>query len=165
MSKPIIRHQIADYLKTGETGTGTATPVYSLMGTGFNSLDENPSAKVDTTAYISDKVASSDVTGYETTFPFNTDLIADQDAVMFLYNIGRNQKTGEDAQTEYIRVDLYGTASSGAYPARKFNVTVEVTGITGAGTEKVKVAGNLHQNGDFVEGTFNPTTKVFTPAT
>ena len=31
-----------------------------------------------------------------------------------------------------------------------------------ATAEIVKVAGNLHQVGNFVEGTFNPSTKAFT---
>ena len=89
-------------------------------------------------------------------------MISDDAAISFLYDIARNQKTGSDAETDYIRVDLYKDEAAGAYPARKFRVCVEVTGITGAGTEIVKVAGNLHQVGNFVEGTFNPSTKAFT---
>ena len=65
----VIRYQIADYMNTA-SGGGEA--VYALMGAGFTSLDENPAAKIDTTAYISDRSASGTVTGYETTFPFNT---------------------------------------------------------------------------------------------
>lgn len=156
----VIRYQIADYLNTAASGSEAAT--YSLMGAGFTALDENPSAKVDKTAYISDKSASGSITGYENKFAFDTQLISDEAAVEFLYNIARNQKTGADAETDYVRVDLYKANQGGAYPARKFRVAVEVTGITGAGTEIVKVAGNLHQVGDFVEGTFNPTTKTFT---
>lgn len=159
MSK-VMRYMIADYLNTGTA----AEAAYSLMGTGFLTLDENPAAKMDTTAYINNKSASGTVTGYETTFPFDTQFITDEAAVAKLYEIARGQKTGTEAELDYIRVDLYETAVSGAYPARKFRVAVEVTGITGAGTEIVKVAGNLHQVGDFTEGTFNTSTKAFTAA-
>ena len=37
--------------------------------------------------------------------------------------------------------------------------------ISGAGNEIVKVSGSLHQIGDAVQGTFNPTTKTFTAST
>lgn len=154
----VIRYMIADYLETKPS----PSEEYSLMGTGFNTLDENPAAKVDKTAFISDKSASGSIVGYENTFPFDTQLIADDAAIEWLYDVARNQKTGSDAETNYIRVELYKEAASGAYPARKFRVCAEVTGITGAGTEIVKVAGNLHQVGNFVDGTFNPTTKAFT---
>lgn len=154
----VIRYMIADYLNTGTDSTET----YSMMGAGFTALDENPSAKVDKTAYISDRSASGSITGYENKFAFDTQLISDDAAVKYLYNVARNQKVGEEAETDYVRVDLYETAESGAYPARKFRVAIEVTGITGAGTEIVRVAGNLHQVGDFVEGTFDPGTKTFT---
>ena len=93
---------MADYLQTGEESEGTA--VYSLMGTGFNSLDESPSAQVDSKIYINEKSSTKEITGYETVFAFDTDLIADEDAVEFIYDIGRNQKIGTEAQTSYVRV-------------------------------------------------------------
>lgn len=158
----VIRYMIADYLNTGTSGSES----YSLMNAGFTALDENPSAKVENTPYIGDRTSSGSITGYETVFPFDTQLISDEAAVAFIYAIGRNQKTGQDAETDYVRVDLFGAAEgSGAYPARKFRVAIEVSGITGEGTNIVKMAGNLHQVGNFIEGTFDPTTKKFTPTT
>lgn len=157
----VIRYQIADYLNTGSSEAET----YNLMGLGFTALDENPNAKVETQAYISDKSASGSITGYENRFAFDTQLISDEAAIAFIYDVARNQKTGSDAETDYVRVDLFSAESGSTYPARKFRVAVEVTGITGAGTEIVKVAGNLHQVGNFTEGTFDISTKTFTAAT
>lgn len=156
----VIRYMVADYLDTGVSGT----PAFSLMGTGFNTLDESPAAKVEKTPYISDKSASGTITGYENTFPFDTQFISDEVAIKKIYDVARNQLAAGDAETDYIRVDLYETAVENAYPARKFRVAIEVSGLTGAGTEIMKVAGNLHQIGDFVEGTFNTSTKTFTAA-
>lgn len=154
----VIRYMVADYLKTGE-GTN------SLLGAGVASLDENPAAKVDKTAYINDKSVSGSVTGYEVTFAFDTQFIADEEAIRFIYDVARNQKTGAEAETDYFRVDLYDGAEGGTvFPARKFRVAIEVSGITGAATEIMKVAGNLHQVGNFVAGTFDTSTKTFTPA-
>lgn len=152
----VIRYMVADYLQTG-TGEN------SLMGAGFASLDENPTATVDTTAYINDKSASGTITGYQNVFAFDTQFISDEAAIKFIYDIARNQKTGSDAQTKYYRVDLWDTEgiTGSKYPAREFTVAVEVSGITGAGTEIMRVAGNLHQVGNFVDGTFDVTTKTF----
>lgn len=156
--KKVIRYMVADYLNTGTKDSET----YSLMGAGFSALDENPSATVDETAYINDKSASGSITGYKNTFAFDTQFISDDAAIKHIYDVARNQKTGEDAETEYVRVDVYANEEGTSYPARKFRVAIEVTGITGAGTEIMRVAGNLHQVGNFVEGTFNTSTKTFT---
>ena len=50
----VIRYLVADYLNTGTAGKEE----YSFMGSGFTSLDENPSAKVDKTPYICDRSVS-----------------------------------------------------------------------------------------------------------
>lgn len=171
MSKIIMRHMIGDYIKTGESGSTTTYPVYSLCGVGFSQLDENPSAQVETEAYISDKAASSTITGYENAFPFDTKFISDEAAVAFIYHVARNQLTGSDAETDLVRVDLYDgeSESSTVYPARKFRVAVEVSEITGEGAKPMRVTGTLHQIGDFTEGFFDtaavsssPTADAFT---
>lgn len=155
----VIRYQIADYMNTATSGSEAD---FALMGLGFTSLDENPSAKIETEAYISDRSASGTITGYETTFPFDTQLIDDEKAIAFIYDVARNQKTGAEAEAEYVRAELFKQQETGGYPARKFRVAVEVSSISGAGTEIVRVAGNLHQVGNFVDGYFNVETKTFT---
>lgn len=156
----IIRNMIADYLDVGTD----SIEKYVLMGAGFNTLDENPQAQVDTKAYISDKSATTIIKGYQTQFPFDTDLIESEEAITALYNVGRNQLLGVEAEKNYVRVELFKGAQAGAYPARKFRVAVEISGITGAGAEVIHVAGNLNNVGDFVDGTFDTSTKTFTPS-
>lgn len=157
----VIRYQIADYMNVA---TGDGADSYALMGNGFTSLDENPSAKIETTAYISDRSASGTITGYETTFPFDTQLIDDEKAIAFIYDVARNQKTGAEAEADYVRAELFKTKETGGYPARKFRVAVEVSSVSGAGTEIVRVAGNLHQVGNFTDGYFDVESRTFTPA-
>jgi len=154
----IIRNMIADYLNVGTP----EAPEFAFMGRGFNTLDENPNAQTEQKAYISDKSQSSTITSYQVQFPYDTDLIASQEAIMALYDVGRNQKQAGEAEKEYVRVDVFKGGSANSYPARKFLVAVEVSGITGAGAEIIHVAGNLNGVGDFVEGTFDLTTKTFT---
>lgn len=157
----VIRFQIGDYIDVGAKGT----PEFALMGTGFNSLDENSQAQSDTKAYISDKEASTIVEGYQTQFPYNADMVKEEKAVMALYKVARNKLTGSAAQFDYVRVDLFeDPVSDNEYPARKFNVTCVPDSNAGAGAEVVVLTGNLNANGDFVEGTFNTVTRAFTPA-
>lgn len=159
--KKAMRSETYDYLNVGTA----EEEKYALMG-GFSKIDYSPSAKVDTTAYVHDKAATSTITGYESSFPFECDRIIDDEANKFIQDIGLDQKTGADAETTYIRVEMAEPISDGAdgeYKARKYNCTIEVTDFTGEATEKQALSGNIHQNGDFTAGKFNIKTKTFTP--
>lgn len=153
----VMRYQVADYLSTGENA-------FALMGVGFNTLDENPTAQKDSKTYINQKAQTTQIKSYQPTFPFDTDLISDEEAVMAIYDIGRNQKTGEDAELDYVRVELFKPVADqeNVFEARKFRVAVEVANIPGEGGGIMKVTGNLNGVGDFVAGTFDTTAKTFT---
>ena len=153
----VMRYQVADYLATGDDK-------FALMGVGFNTLDENPTAQKDAKTYINQKAQTTQIKSYQPTFPFDTDLISDEEAVMAIYDIGRNQKTSEDAELDYVRVELFKPVADkeNVFEARKFKVAVEVANITGEGGGIMKVTGNLNGVGDFVAGTFDTTTKTFT---
>ena len=153
----VMRYQVADYLATGDDK-------FALMGVGFNTLDENPTAQKDAKTYINQKAQTTQIKSYQPTFPFDTDLISDEEAVMAIYDIGRNQKTGEDAELDYVRVELFKPVADqeNVFEARKFRVAVEVANITGEGGGIMKVTGNLNGVGAFVAGTFDTTTKTFT---
>lgn len=154
----IMRNQIVDYLNTGSI----VSPSWALMGVGFNTLDENPSAQIKSSVYINDAAETSSIKSYKPVFPFDTDLISDEAAIAKLYDIGRNQRTGSSAQVEYVRVELFNAGSQeNRYKARKFTVAVEVAGLAGPGGETVKVTGNLNNVGSFVDGEFDTVNKVF----
>ena len=155
----IMRYQIADYISE------TAKEEYKLMGTGFSKLDENPNAQTEETVYICDKTSSTDITSYKSQYPFTSHLIKDQDATLMLYNVGRNHLVGEDAEKYYVRVDLYDPIpeQQNTYKARKKRVSVEVSSCSGESSKKIEVSGNLNAKGDPIEGTFNISTKTFTP--
>lgn len=154
------RHEFADYLNIQTEDT----PNFVLMGTGFTTLDENPGAQTSKKKYVNEKASSSSVTGYETVFPFESDLIVQQDAVMALYNVGRNHCTGSDAEFQYVRVELWDKVpgKENEFAARLFTVSAEISGISGE--DEIAVSGNLNAVGDPVDGTFNTATRTFTPA-
>lgn len=162
-NQTIMRYQVADYLGVVSSG---GEPAFELLGAGVNTLDENPAAQLDTKTYVNDKAASNTIKGYQPQFPFDTDLIKSEAAVMELYKIGRDELTGADAERDYVRVELFEPVASkdNTYKARKFRVAVEVASCAGAGGEAIKVTGNLNNVGTFVEGEFNTQTKAFTEA-
>lgn len=160
MADTVMRYQVADYLGI-ESGDATT---YALMGVGFNTLDENPSAQADSKTYISQKAQSNQIKGYQPSFPFDTDLVKDEEAVMALYAVGRNQLTGTAAEKDYVRVELFEPVASkeNTFKARKFRVAVQVENVTGEGGGAMKCTGNLLGVGDFVDGEFNTQAKTFT---
>ena len=147
----VKRHQFADYLNTQTADK----PNYCLMGVGFTSLNEEPGAQTE----------SKSVTGYETVFPFESDLIPEQEPILALYNVGRNHCTGSEAEFEYVRVELWEPVSGkeNEFSARKFIVSAEISEVSG--DTDIQVSGNLNAVGDPIDGTFNTQTKTFTAAT
>ena len=151
----VTRNLIGDYMSA-------VTPVsYTPMGFAIQ-IDENPNPKMDETPFTNNTIKSSSVVGYERTFPFDLQLRTSQAATLLLLDIGRNSKTGAAAQVKYVRADLYKAPVSGAYPAREFLLTAEITSLNeAAGMEIVHIKGNFHQCGAAVEGDYNPTTNTF----
>ncbi len=161
MADTQIRNKIMDFLDTGTSGTAA----FTYMNAGFNSLDENPNAQVDTKAYIGDTAATNIVRGYQTQFPFSIDLDASEAPINKIYDVGRNQKTGSDAEADYVRLEVFRPIEDedGVYAARKFRVSIQVDSITGEGTQIINIAGQLNNVGSFVDGQFDVNTKTFTP--
>lgn len=152
------RRGFADYLNVG-----TDAETYAFLGTGVTKLDESPSAQTSSKRYVSDKSLSKGITGYDDSFPFETDQIRSEEAIEFICNIGEKRLTGTDAETDFIRVDLDKKvgASGSEYEARKFLVAVEVADFADSDGE-MTASGNLLCIGDMVEGKFDTTAKKFT---
>lgn len=164
--KAVKRFKIADYY--GITGSGDSAS-YELMGTGFEQIDESPNAQVDNVHYVNMTVPSSDVSKYEPEFAYDSRLIASENVIMDMYDIGTRQKTGEDAIRDYVRVELFRPykpsgdtgESTEVFKARRFLCTVGVSSISGKGGENIKVSGSLKPVEDAVDGYFNVKTKKF----
>ena len=89
--------------------------------------------------------------------------IADPDDPVyeFLKGIIDDEKVLDDVKTDIVKVELFGDASTGAYPATKEDVFIEVVS-EGGDTTGYQIPFNIHFTGNRVKGTFNPTTKSFT---
>jgi hypothetical protein len=156
----VMRYDIADYLgvTVGETTT------YYLLGVGVTKLDESPSPKTNTDAYITSRAGQTVLTGYDNSFPIDAQHIPSEAAIAALHAVARNQLIGDDAEFTLVRADLYDRVGSTGtvYNARKFAVTFVPGDMSGENTDVMKLTGSLNQNGDLVQGTFDTTAKTFT---
>lgn len=118
VNNSVQRHKIADYIDI----SATSTPNFELMGTGFTSLNESPNAQVKSSKYINNPSASKTTTGYETQFPFASEMIVSEKAIRKIYNTATSQKTGGDCEMGYIRVELFNP--SGTY-AKTIDVAID----------------------------------------
>lgn len=161
----VMRFQIADYIGIdSKKGAELA-----LMGAGFTALDENPNAQSESVVYISDKSTSKSVTGYEFVFPYTSRMMleagAEEEAIKSIYTVHRSAATGAAAERDYVRVDLFDPVGGkdNVFKARMFRTSVETTSVSGEGAKEMEMSGNLNGVGDPIEGTFDTTTKKFTP--
>lgn len=154
----IIRYDVSDYIKIADK--------YVFMSV-YNTIDENPTAKTKETHYTSQKTSSKTTIGYAPVFPIVGDMYRNEETSEFFRDIGEEQKTGADCETEYLRVRLYQpiTGKENTFYARLFKVAVEISGISGAGGESMVISGNLNSLSDVVIGEFDITKNTFTPKT
>lgn len=151
------RRMQANFLKCG-----TGTMAFALLGAGAKTLDENPAAQVKSRKYVCDKSTTKSIGGYDWTTAFDVDQIREQAAINYIVNIGEKQLVGEDAETEYVIVDLdQQVGETGTvYHARKFDIAIEIASFTNDDGE-MGCTGNFLCKGDPVEGTFDTSAKTF----
>ena len=152
------RRMQADYLNIGDG----AAEEWELMGTGYTDLNEKPSAQTKDKRYINMKSKSKSIVGYDWSSEFTADQIPSQKTIKYLLDIGKLQKTGADAETDYVMVDLDESAEvANTFHARKIHVAVEIADF-GNEDGEMNVTGNLLGKSDIVEGYFNTDTNTFT---
>lgn len=144
----------ADYIKIKDA--------FVLMGTGFESLDEKPNAQTSEKRYVNDASTTQMITGYKWAEEFSGDQIKSDEAIEFITSIGKELKTGEDAITEVIKVDLDKPASTdGSFYARKFKVSVQVDEFPNNDGD-LGLSGSFLGIGDAEIGSFAIESKTFT---
>lgn len=140
------------------------TEAYALMGTGFTEINEAPNAETEETGYVNMKSMSTTVKSYNNKFSGSSDKIVDERAVMSLYDVAYYQKTGEEAERNLFNIDYTQPLDEAGklYKARMFRVSVAISTINKAATEKVSFEFELGAVKDVVHGTFAKDTKTFT---
>lgn len=134
----------ANYLKVGTA--------FEFLSVGFTTLDEKPSPQTTSKRYIHEASSSQSITSYEWSSDFEVDQIRPNSAIEYIVNIGEMCKTGADAETEYLIVDLDKEAKTAGYRARKFKIAIQVDEFSNNDGE-LQCKGSFLGLGDPIEGT------------
>ena len=154
----IARKLVEDFINCAPAET---TAVYELLGKDLEELTIEMNANINKKKNILGE-NSIQIDGYEkeaSVEPYIAD--SGTELFTFLKGIIDDEKIMDDLKTDVVRVDLYETATSGAYPAMKEECFIEVVSH-GGDTTGYQIPFNIHYTGVRTKGTFNPATKTFT---
>lgn len=160
----IMRYQFASYMGCLTAGTGGAvTETFNLIGEGFTQLAESKNPQEYSRKYVSDKTTRTDLTGFAPQYDYTMDYIDGDPVVAEIAKITDNELLGTDAQRNIIAVNLWSDPTGAACEAKKRAYAI-IPNQKADGTDALVYSGSMKAAGDFIEGTFNTTTKTFTPA-
>lgn len=160
--KDIMEYDEAHYFGVVDSSVTPATTTITLGGV-ITSLTESSNPTETEKQYIHEKSKRTTVTGFANEFPITMDMVKGDAVFEDFYGIFYNRSTGTDAKRDHYIVNLWeGTGTDNEYKARKINQTVSITEANGEAGEQKQITGSL-KGGDFVYGTFNTSTKTFTP--
>ena len=159
MSEPVWTHQVQYYIKTGETGSNPATPVYTLID-----YDSSFNPSKDISYYEPEYKARENqpkwATSVKTSIDFDIDIVENETLQEWF-------KTNEDVlnvETEVIRV--WETASSeptAGYPAKKAAFVMNCNPLDGDAGSAVHATGTLEMTSNgWTAGTFKTSNGTFT---
>lgn len=160
----VMSYDEARYLDVESTKADEATEDIQLMNVGVTKFDESSNPTEKSKQYVGDKSKTNIVTGYDNQFSIESDLIKNEKVIQYLYSIFRDRKTGKYAQQNLYIVELWNPVAEqeNTYKARKLLTTAVISSKTSTPGETITFSGDLKGVGDFVDGTFNTSTKKFT---
>ena len=156
----IKRSQLMTFMNT----TPSAAATYSLIGDGVTggSISYNPQVEEET--YIHQDSATITVESYSPKLSLEASAVAGDAVFDFIDALRVARAVLTDAQTDIVNVWAYESGGPTAYPAEKQNVSIQVDEFGGEGGASVKINYTVNFIGDPIPGTFNASTKAFTPA-
>jgi hypothetical protein len=141
--------------------TGAA---YSLLGDGVTSAKETFNPKITNETYIINDNATPSVDSYAATTPVVQTAKVGDAVYDYIETLKNNRDVEEDAETYIVNVYEYENAYLSNYPATKQNVVISIESFDREGGVRVPINYTLQYQGDPIQGSFNPTSKVFTAA-
>ena len=143
---------------------GTSSQSDIQLGGVITELTESSNPTETEKQYIHEKSKRTTTTGYSNEFPITMDMVKGDKVFENFYEKFYLRKTGNDLNIDHIIVNLWEPVAEqeNTYKARKITQTVSITECNGAAGEQKQITGSL-KGGDFVYGTFNTSTKTFTP--
>lgn len=113
----------ADFYKISKEATS-----FQFMGTGFTGINEKPNGQTSEKRYVCDSSTTTTINKYNWNSEVTADQIANDAVIEDIVSIGKELKIGEEAEREYLKVDLDRPGQTEkTYYARKFKVAVQIT--------------------------------------
>lgn len=148
------------YLDTTPSGE---TRLYARIGTGVTTVTPAFNPTVKTVQYINMLSSKNTKTAYNKQFAISGERVVGDAAMDFIMSLA--EKVGADCETTLVSYNTWDTETTGSYPAKLYSVMISVANDgTLAGGDTQAVEATMYVNSEATEGTFNPTTKVFTAA-
>ncbi len=141
---------------------GADSPVYERLGTDLEEYTPSMGAQVETKKNILGQ-SSVLISGYEKTAQVEP-YYAESGSALFqrLQDILDHNRVLDEVKTDLVEVKLWESPQDGVYPAIREEVYVEVTGY-GGDTTGYQIPFTVHYTGNKVQGTFDVTSRTFTP--
>lgn len=143
--------------------TPEATETYELIGEGVTNAEIGYNAETEEEIYIHQDSGVTDITAYKPTMPVEATAIQGDKVFEFVDKLRINRSVLGDAVTDIVNVWLYQTEQTGAWPAEKQKAAISIDSFGGEGGKPAKIKYTINYQGDPIKGTFNPSTKKFTP--
>lgn len=157
------RESVLHFVNTAEAGA--ENPSYAPFNIGFNSADEALNVETQDKQYIGQATGTQVVNRISPNIAYSMNVEKDDPVCMLVYKV--HQDRAVDTQIEMVSVFTFETPAEGGYPAvkRTYTIQPETGAFAGAGGEEMELSGNLAEvPGSGVEGTFDTTTRTFTPS-
>lgn len=155
------RKELAFFYKVpGGSGAGT----YELVGKGIEEASIDPSAEVES---VTDILGNTETTlsSYEKTTDLDPVYVdGSSKYAAWLDTLEETNAILDDCRGTYLVVKMYKSDSTGKYVAWEQDAIVELTGF-GGDTKGVNLPHTLHWTGERTMGTFDASSKTFTPGT
>lgn len=132
------------------------------LGGVITDLTESSNPTESEKHYIHQKSSTTKVTGYANEFPITMDMVQNDEVFDDFYLLWYERRVGNDLLRDHYIVNLWESTATNTYKCRKITQTVSITEANGNPGEQKQMSGSL-KGGDFVYGTFNTSTKTFTP--
>ena len=156
----IERKYMAHFINAAKSGEEA---IFERLGQDLEEFSPELSAQVETKKNILGQ-SSVLISGYEKTAAVEP-FYAQSGSALFnrLQEIIDGDLVLDELKAEVVDVKLWEADQTGAYPAVKEAVFLEVTSY-GGDTTGYQIPFTIHYTGEKVKGTFNVTTKTFTAA-
>ena len=141
---------------------GDATGETISLGGVITEMTESSNPKETEKQYIHQKSSVTKTTGNANEFPITMDMVQGDEVSEDFYNLFYKRATGSELERDHYIVNLWESEGENEFKARKIRQTVSITEATGGAVEQKQISGSI-KGGDFEYGTFNVSTKIFTP--